>query len=169
MMIWNRSMRVRGDAGFHARKAGRGGIFLPLLLVLAVAACNESPTDDDDDHAEPDGMVLSVDGQTLTYDGDSQTWDGELELELGEETGHATVTFVDHDGDGIHIDDDLYLEVTMADASIAEFEQDTPGEFGGHFHGEALGETEATFMLMHGAVGSGHADFVTTALEVHVH
>jgi hypothetical protein len=47
--------------------------------------------------------------------------------------------------------------VEVEDESIAEFEQDTPGEFGGHLHGLQVGSTTLTFFLMHGAVGSGHA------------
>jgi hypothetical protein len=58
--------------------------------------------------------------------------------------------------------------VEIDNETIAEFEQDTPGEFGGHLHGVAAGETDAVFSLMHGTVGSGHADFVTTAVHVHV-
>ena len=60
------------------------------------------------------------------------------------------------------------VEVDVEDESIAEFEQDTPGEFGGHLHGVAVGETDVVFKLMHGAVGSGHADFVTAAVHAHV-
>ena len=67
------------------------------------------------------------------------------------------------------LDADYYLEVDVEDESIAEFEQDTPGEFGGHLHGGAEGDTEITFSLMHGTVGSGHADFVTEPLHIHVH
>ena len=66
------------------------------------------------------------------------------------------------------MDEDFHLQVEVADESIAEFEQDTPGEFGGHLHGEAAGETEVVFSLMHGPVGAGHADFVTEPLGVHV-
>ena len=86
----------------------------------------------------------------------------------GEETARIAVHFVDHDGDAVSLDDDVYLEVEITDESIAEFEQDTPGEFGGYLHGKAEGETEAVFRLMHGTVGSGHADFVTAPVRVHV-
>ena len=91
-----------------------------------------------------------------------------MEVAVGEETAHIAVQFVDHDGDAVSLDDDFYLGVEIADESIAEFEQDTPGEFGGHLHGKAEGETEAVFSLEHGTVGSGHADFVTAPVHVHV-
>ena len=75
---------------------------------------------------------------------------------------------MDHDGDEVTLDDDYYLEVEVGSASVAEFEQDTPGEFGGHLHGKGVGTTTLVFKLMHGSVGSGHADFVTTSLSVEV-
>lgn len=138
-------------------------------FALVLTAC-ESSTEPEEEHAEPEGVELIMGGQVIaSYDGHTQTWTGELEVDEGEETPHITVRFVDHDGDAIPIDDDLYLEVDIEDESIAEFEQDTPGEFGGHLHGHMEGETDVTFMLMHGAVGSGHADFVTAPVHAHVH
>ncbi|WP_419948949.1 hypothetical protein [Candidatus Palauibacter sp.] len=151
---------------------------LPLALltagVLVLSACGDSmtePDDDHDDHAgEVEGVTLTLSGQTIAaYDGDAGSWTGELEVEPGEETAHITVQFVDHDGRAVALDDDFYLQVDVEDESIAEFEQDTPGEFGGHLHGGMEGDTDITFSLMHGAVGSGHADFVTAPLHVHVH
>ena len=139
-------------------------------LSLLLGACGDSMTDTEDPHAEPEGVELSMGGQVFaSYDGGTQTWTGEMEVDEGEETAHISVTFVDHDGDPIPIDDNLYLEVDVEDVSIAEFEQDTPGEFGGHLHGHMAGETDVTFRLMHGAVGSGHADFVTQPVHAHVH
>ncbi|MXW68152.1 MAG: hypothetical protein F4Z72_14295 [Gemmatimonadales bacterium] len=141
------------------------------LLVLGACGGDDPMDPDHDDHAgEVEGVTLSLSGQTVaSYDGDSGAWTGELEVEPGEETAHIGVQFVDHDGHAVSLDDDFYLRVDVANESIAEFEQDTPGEFGGHLHGVAEGDTELTFSLMHGAVGSGHADFVTAPLHVHVH
>lgn len=140
-----------------------------LASLAFVAACDDDPVTPDDDHAEPEGVHLILSGQTIaTYDGDSQQWTGEMEVEVGEETAHIAVRFVDHDGDPIPLDDDFYLEVGVEDESIAEFEQDSPGEFGGHLHGVSVGETDVTFSLMHGTVGSGHADFTTTGVHAHV-
>ena len=147
---------------------------LPFALlsagILALSAC-ESATEPEDDHAEEvEGVILVLSGQTIAeYDGHDGEWTGELEVEPGEETGHISVRFVDHDGMAVELDDDYYLEVEVEDESIAEFEQDTPGEFGGHLHGGAEGDTDIVFRLMHGAVGSGHADFATEPLHVHVH
>ena len=140
-----------------------------VLFTLAAAGCSETPTEPEE-HPEAEGVELVMSGQVIaSYDGDTQTWTGEMEIDAGEETPHITVRFLDHEGDPIPIDDDLYLEVDIEDESIAEFEQDTPGEFGGHLHGHMEGETGVTFKLMHGEVGSGHADFVTTPVHAHVH
>ena len=147
---------------------------LPFALltagILALSAC-ESATEPEEDHAEEvEGVMLVLSGQTIaSYDGHDGEWTGELEVEPGEETAHISVRFVDHDGAAVALDEDYYLEVEVEDESVAEFEQDTPGEFGGHLHGQAEGDTEITFSLMHGAVGSGHADFVTAPLHIHVH
>ncbi len=147
---------------------------LPFALltagILALSAC-ESATEPEEDHAEEvEGVMLVLSGQTIaSYDGHDGEWTGELEVEPGEETAHISVRFVDHDGAAVELDDDFYLEVDVEDESVAEFEQDTPGEFGGHLHGQGEGDTEITFSLMHGAVGSGHADFVTAPLHILVH
>lgn len=152
----------------------KGPLALLTAGLLVFAACGDSamePDDDHDDHgAEVEGVILSLSGQNIAaYDGETGQWTGELEVEPGEETAHIGVIFVDHNAQAVPLDDDFYLQVDVSNESVAEFEQDTPGEFGGHLHGGMEGDTEITFSLMHGAVGSGHADFVTAPLHVHVH
>lgn len=148
---------------------GNGLAGLMMVSALALAGCSDT-TEPDDEHAEPEGVELVMGGQVIaSYDGDTQRWTGELEVDVGEETPHISVRFIDHDGDAIPLDDDLYLDVVVEDESIAEFEQDTPGEFGGHLHGHMEGDTDVSFRLMHGEVGSGHADFVTQPVHAHVH
>ena len=139
-----------------------------LSFTLALGACNG--TEPPDDHADPHGLELVISGKVVaSYDGDTQKWTDELEVDVGEETPHITARFVDDKGNAIKPEDDWYLEVDVENESIAEFEQDTPGEFGGHLHGVAEGETDVVFKLMHGQVGKGHADFVTKAVHAHVH
>lgn len=112
---------------------------------------------------------LIMRGQVIaSYDGVTQFWTGELEVEEGEETSYISVRFVDDLRNELTIDIDQYLEVEVEDDSIAEFEQDTPGEFGGHLQGHMIGETDVSFMLMRGRVGSGHAEFGTGSVRVHV-
>lgn len=147
---------------------------LPFALlsagILALSAC-ESATEPEEDHAdEVEGVILMLGGETIaSYDHHDGEWTGELEVEPDEETDHITVRFVNHDMEPVQLDEDFYLEVEVEDESIAEFEQDTPGEFGGHLHGVAEGDTDIVFRLMHGAVGSGHPDFATEPLHIHVH
>lgn len=143
------------------------------LLTLAIAgavglgACSDDPVGLDGHEEEAEGVELVLNGAVIaSFDGDSRTWTGVLEVNEGEETAHITVRFIDHDGVAIVLDDEMYLEVDIEDETIAEFEQDTPGEFGGGLRGVLAGETDAVFKLMHGAVGSGHADFETTAVHV---
>ncbi|MCY4400138.1 MAG: hypothetical protein OXE96_12485 [Gemmatimonadetes bacterium] len=153
----------------NGRSYKNSPLFVLAAFALLLGACTETMTEVDDAHAEPEGVHLVMGGNVFaTYDGETQTWTGELEGEVGQETPHITVRFVDHEGDPIPIDDDLYLDVQVQDESIAEFGQDTPGEFGGHLHGEMAGETGGTFSLMHGAVGAGHPDFVTQPAPAHI-
>lgn len=140
-----------------------------VLFTLAAAGCTETPTEPEE-HAEAEGVELVISGSVVaSYDGETQSWTGELEVDSGEETPHITVRFVDHDGEAIMLDDNFYLEVDVDDETIAEFEQDRTGEFGGRLHGHMDGETGVTFKLMHGEVGSGHPDLVTTPVHAHVH
>lgn len=135
---------------------------------LAFAACSDDPTGVDD-HSAPAGVELVMNAAVIaTYDGTPPTWTGEMEVDVGMETPHISVYFLDDDGDRITFDAGYYLQVEVEDEGIAEFEQDTPGEFGGHLHGIAQGVTNVVFSLMHGAIGSGHADFVTQAVVARV-
>jgi hypothetical protein len=141
--------------------------WIAAILVLAIAAGCSDSTDPGHGHAEPAGLTISAGGVTLvTVDG--QTVTGQIDAPLGGETGHLTVTFRDDDGDPITLDADYYLEVESANETVADFSQDTPGEFAGHAEGIAVGQTTLTFRLMHGVVGSGHADYVSPAVPVEV-
>ena len=72
-------------------------------------------------------MNLVLSGRTIaSYDGDSGRWTGELKVVRGEETAHIAVQFVDHDGDAVSLDDDVYLEVEITDESIAELNRTLP-------------------------------------------
>ena len=126
----------------------------------------------DADPDAPDGVQLVMGGDTIaTYDGDTEMWSGDhvpFEIGEGETSEHIDVQFVNHDGDVLEFGDDYYLMVESQADSIATFEQDDPGGFAIHIEGVAAGETGLVFRLMHGAIGSGHADFSTEPLEVHV-
>ena len=146
-------------------------VALSMSAAVGLVACGDDPVSVEEEHGDGvEGVQLWLSGAMIaSYDGDTQAWTGELEVDVGQETAHIDVRFVDHDGTEVEMDSDYSLEVDVEDEAIAEFEQDTPGEFGGHLHGVSEGETDVVFKLMHGAVGSGHADFVTTAVHAHVH
>ncbi|HBU56275.1 MAG TPA: hypothetical protein DEB33_00895 [Gemmatimonadetes bacterium] len=146
-----------------------GRLLAALLLPFVVVACSDTTGLEENHGEEIEGVQIWLSGAMIaSYDGDTGSWTGELEVHEGEETAHMDIRMVDHDGVEVELEADHYLEVDVEDESIAEFEQDTPGEFGGHLHGVAVGETDVVFKLMHGAVGSGHADFVTAAVHAHV-
>ena len=143
-------------------------VAVAIASLAYAAACSDDPVQPEEEHAEPEGVQLIMSGQTIaSFDGDDQAWTGELDVAVGE-TSTIEVRFVDHDGDAIEIDEDLYLEVDIGDASVATFDLTTPGGFMGRLTGVSEGETTAVFKLMHGTVGSGHPDFVTTGVHVHV-
>lgn len=150
----------------------RGAFAFTAAGTIALGACSDDPVGLDDHDDDIEAVELELNGVVVaTYE--NGAWTGELEVTEGEETAHITVRFINHDGEEIVPDADTYLEVVIGDEAVAEFEQDTPGEFGGHLHGVAAGDTYAIFRLMHGAVGSGHPDFETArdeaeALHVHV-
>ncbi|MDX1568055.1 MAG: hypothetical protein R3223_09650 [Longimicrobiales bacterium] len=140
------------------------------VVVAGLAACDDAtgPDDDHGAHAEPVSVRLTLGGNEIAS-ADVNGSTGEIHLESGQETGHITVEFLAEDGDVIALDPaEFYLEVDVADVSVAEFEQDTPGEFGGHAHAVSEGETTMVFKLMHGSVGSGHADFIPEGITAHV-
>lgn len=149
----------------------RNGAFA-LAAAVALGACSDDPVGLEE-HADPNGVELELNGVVIASYQAGAGWTGELEVLEGQETAHIEVRFIDADGDPIVLDDDSYLEVVIGDEAVAGFEQDTPGEFGGHLHGVAVGDTYAVVRLMHGAVGAGHPDFETpgeavNALNVYV-
>ena len=154
---------------FNCRKAV---LALSMSAAVGLAACGDDPVSSHDEEGHGDGVEgvqLWLSGSKIaSYDGDTKVWTGELEVEEGEETAHIDVRFVNHDGVKVQLGSSFYLEVVVSNEAIAEFEQDTPGEFGGHLHGVSEGETDVVFKLMHGTVGSGHPDLITTAVHAHV-
>lgn len=144
------------------------GSILALTAMLGLAACDDDPVGNDEEHHEPVGMVISSGGVDLvTVNGATVT--GSLSVASGQETAHLDVEFLDEDGDRFQPEDaDEWLRVTIANPAVADWEQDEPGEFGGHLHGESAGTTTAVFDLMHGAVNStsAHPDYTSPGIPV---
>ena len=143
-----------------------------VLGSLLLSACGDSTTTEPepDYHADDvEGVQLVSSARTIaTYDGPAGTWSDSFEIDAGELSGHIDVRFVDGSGNAVQLGDDFYLEVESEDPSIASFFQDDPGGFAIHIEGVAAGETGLVFRLMHGAIGTGHADFITEPLVVRV-
>lgn len=156
------STRIRSGA-----RIPRASFVLASVVAVWAAACSDDPVGPDE-HAEPVEVRLTLGGVEIASATQS-TATGAIDLEAGQETGHITVEYLDQDGDVIDLHgEEFYLEVDVLDESVAEFEQDTPGEFGGHAHGIAEGETLLTFKLMHGSVGTGHPDFTPKEITLRV-
>lgn len=146
------------------------GIFLAAAVV---SACGDDPVEHEE-HAEVEGIHIVHDGETVaSFDGDDQEWSvDELEVHIDEPTDFAILCVHHGEDEGencAHDDDDeLYLQVEVADPSVATFEPGDSPDFRVRARGVAEGHTTAVFRIMHGAVGSGHADFATTGLTIHV-
>lgn len=130
---------------------------------VALGACSDDPVGLEE-HEEAEGVELVLNGEVVAAYED-EAWTGALEVAEGEETAVMTVRFIDHDGEAIVPEDGSYLEVEIGDETVAEFVQDTPGEFSGRLLGVAAGNTHAVVRLMHGAVGTGHPDFATVTAD----
>lgn len=139
-----------------------------VAVLLALAACAPDPTNFHEEE-EVDRVELVSGGATLAaWEADSNAWTGTLSVGVGLQTALVEVLFFDHDGEEIAFDSEHYLEVVVADESVAEFEQDGPGSFSGRLRGLQAGATTVTFNLMHGAFPTGHLEEDTGALAVTV-
>jgi hypothetical protein len=141
---------------------------LLVSSLFVLSACDDDPVGAEDDHSEPVGMVVSLGGvDIVTVNGSTVT--GTLTVSAGQETAHIDIDFLDENGNRFAPDEaDEWLRVTIADPATATWEQDEPGEFGGHLQGRAAGATVARFDIMHGALNSAsaHADYTSPDIPV---
>ena len=150
------------------RKRTRASFAVCAAGLLAVAACAEDPTDVHVDEAIERVELVTGGATVASWDRAAGTWTGALDVGVGLETALVQVVFLDHDGEPIVFDLEHYLEVTVADESVAVFEQESAGGFAGRLHGVQAGSTTITFTLMHGVFPTGHLDERTSALAVTV-
>lgn len=115
---------------------------------------------DDHDHVV-EGIQLVVVGEVVAeLEPDADPWTAELEVGVGGEAGTIEVRLVDHDGEEITPDGDIYLEAVVDDGGVAVFVQDGPRAFSGVLQGVAAGTAALELIVLHGAIGSGHPAFV---------
>ncbi len=148
--------------------------YLVAVLALCVVGCgSDDPVSPQEEHFEPEGLVLIESGRRFFryFQGEIDAGSGRddhLDVPLGDETPHWRVQFLDENGDDLASPDDTEFTLgwEIADETIVEVVQDEgdEGKFEFHLHGLKEGETTIRLLVNHG----GHADFRTTPLPVHV-
>jgi hypothetical protein len=136
----------------------RNGVLTVLALGVGLSACDDETTGIEDEHFEPAQMQIVLGSEVLVTVGSvGGPVQGELTVVEGDETPHLDVRFLDESGNITEPDEEVSLAVVVDDPMVAGFDQDTPGEFGGHLLGVAEGQTTLVFSVIHG----GHADWIS--------
>lgn len=144
-----------------------------LLMVALVGCGSDNPTSSQEEHFEPEGLVLIESGVRFFryFRGQVDANDGrksELEVPVGL-TPHWSIKFLDENGNEIDPPDDPDSRFTwsIADPTIVEVFQDEgdEGKFDFHLNGLKEGETTIELQVSH----VDHVDFRTLPLKVHVH
>jgi hypothetical protein len=166
-MIMSTKMHARRHTMDGKRTSTRSAAIAAAVL-LALGACAPDPTSfHEEEHV--DRVELVSGGTTLAgWEAESDAWTGSLAVGVGLQTALVDVVFFDHDGEAIAFDPDHYLEVVVADGSVAAFEQDGPGAFSGRLRGLQAGATSIIFNLKHGVLPVGHLEEDTSPLPVTV-
>jgi hypothetical protein len=124
-------------------------VWLPAVVVTGaalLAGCSSG-----DGHVRPDGMVIRQGSSTVVHARGTRV-EGQLRVGAGQETAWLRVAFTGRDGNELPTAGYL-LEVVSADAAVAEWVQETPGEFGGRVTGHTPGSTVLMVRWMHGPIG----------------
>lgn len=135
----------------------------PLVLFLMagiLTACGGNPVEDDhDEHAEVEGMVLEMGGVEI-FRAEELQQTGQITVQVGSETDHIDVIFLDHDGEEIHADElseeDFTFGYVVADPTVARITQEGTGAYAFRVEGLKVDTTTATIGLFH---GGDHFDF----------
>lgn len=131
---------------------------LAVLLMASVVGACENPVSHEEDHAEPDGLVLRASGTEVVRISDAGVT-GALTVAAGAQSPELTVTFIDHEGSDIALDpQEFWVEVKSANSATATWQGTAAEGFTGRVTGHAAGATTLMFVLHHGVVGSGHAE-----------
>lgn len=130
-----------------------------LLLGALTGACSNPVSDDD--HAEPEGIVIRTGTTELVRVegiGSGGVVTGALSVETGAQSPVLTVSFIDHDGDDIALElDEFWLEVS-SNSAAATWQGTAAGSFTGRVSGHEAGAATLTVQLHHGATGGGHPE-----------
>ena len=145
---------------------------LVILGSAAAAACDnpvavEEHDEEEHEHAEPERVRIRFADQVVATAGYQQgSAEGEIGLVAGSTVTDVVIEFLAEDGDVLETEDEDYLELELADPAVATFTPTEPGGFTGRIEARADGETTATLRLMHGELGEGHPDFISTPIRV---
>ena len=141
------------------------------LLFLFLTGCGDDanpvdPEPHDEEHAEAYGLVIISSGDEIVRQQDGEV-EGVIEVGHDLETPLLQVYFLDEDGDRFrpHAEDGYSLGWEIGDETIAEVEHhEEDGAWAFHIVGVGVGETTLVLKIDH----SGHSDFVSKEIEIHV-
>lgn len=145
-----------------ARYGPRAAAALTLALLLPLG-CESSPLQTDDDHPEVNGLTIVRNGEILVRVTGATSPQGAITVAAGDSLGVAVVVF-DFDERTVLLDADEYIEIDVADESIASFRHSSPRSSSGTFRGHTAGQTTFEVILRHGS--PPHTDFLSGAIPL---
>ncbi len=146
----------------------RNGVAVIVFLIMSgLVACSNPAEDEDEEHAEVEGLVLVLGGEEVVRVAEAEVT-GSLTVDIGgEATSDITVGFLDHDGDEVHgedLDSEFNLRVDIQGGQLVTVSHTGRWTFTLQQAGSAEGSTAIRVLLMHG----DHADFTTPDISVTV-
>ena len=139
-----------------------------IVSILFFAGCkDDNPVnhDEDSDHAEAAGLIITQDGtEIVRYEEGAVT--GNISVHVDESTPVLSVQFIsEEDGDLFTPDSDHHsLVCEVAYESIATYEKQEGSDWSFFIHGVAAGSTTIEIKIFH----EGHSDFVSLPISIEV-
>ncbi len=135
-----------------------------LGSLLVLSSCKDNPVEEDDDHAEAEGLVLRSSGVDVVTVREGRVT-GEITVRVNTSTDHLTVYFLDHNGNRFQpTEADKDLRWVIADTTVAQIEREAGEKWDIHVHGKKVGQTNVELQLLH----AGHVDFRTPPIPIRV-
>lgn len=146
---------------FFLRKAPIA-FFIALFVFLSGCDGNPSEEDDNDEHAEAEGIQI-LNGSVVLY----QALEGVItcttapcgiSIASGQSLNGLEVAFIDHDGEEIHsedLDSEFSLAFSVVNSGVATVVKN--GRFGINVTGVSVGSTRMQVQLNH----NGHPDLIS--------
>jgi hypothetical protein len=132
-----------------------------FILPFSLTACSDDDEEMMEEHAEADGLILRLGGSSIAMvDGAAVT--GGIAVPTGGATQAIDIAFLDEDGDEFTPDEEMTLDVTVADTGGATDTQVDLWSF--RLNGVSAGSTTLTVTIIH----EGHSDYTSPAIPVTV-